>query len=189
MAFKVQVGPPQIAIHQGQTVLVTAPDGQISWPSDRGLYFCDTRVISAWAIYANGEPWDLLNGGAVAYDAARIFLTNRAFATEDGPIAARTLGLVLGPPYRRRDARGPRCHQLQPQPVRFNLEIAIRCRFRRHLRGEVQPHRAPRPHHHRGREPADACAPTYRNKRFLPRADRPPARRATARRRCTPTDG
>jgi hypothetical protein len=26
MAFKVQVGPPQIAIHQGQTVLVTDPD-------------------------------------------------------------------------------------------------------------------------------------------------------------------
>ena len=30
MSFKVQVGPPQISIHQGQTVLVTEPDGQIS---------------------------------------------------------------------------------------------------------------------------------------------------------------
>jgi hypothetical protein len=30
MAFKVQVGPPQIAIHQGQTVLVTDPDGTIT---------------------------------------------------------------------------------------------------------------------------------------------------------------
>ena len=59
MAFKVQVGPAQITIHQGQTVLVTAPDGQVSSPSVRGLYFRDTRVISAWAIYANGEPWDL----------------------------------------------------------------------------------------------------------------------------------
>jgi IS30 family transposase len=39
MAFKVQVGPAQIAIHQGQTVLVTEPDGQVNWPSDRGLYF------------------------------------------------------------------------------------------------------------------------------------------------------
>ena len=96
MAFKVQVGPAQIAIHQGQTVLVTKPDGQVNWPSTRGLYFRDTRVISAWAIYANGELWDLLNGGAIAYNAARIFLTNLAFVTEDGPIAARTLGLVIG---------------------------------------------------------------------------------------------
>src|SRR5882724_7317604 len=65
MSFKVQVGPAQIAIHQGQTVLLTETDGRVNWPSKCGLYFRDTRVISAWAIYANGELWDLLNGGAV----------------------------------------------------------------------------------------------------------------------------
>ena len=65
MPFKVQVGPPQIAIHQGQTVLVCEPDGKINWPSDKGLYFLDTRIISSWAIYANGEPWELLSGGPV----------------------------------------------------------------------------------------------------------------------------
>jgi hypothetical protein len=58
MSFKVQVGPAQIAIHQGQTVLVTEPDGQVRGQSTRGLYFRDTRVISTWAIYANGELWD-----------------------------------------------------------------------------------------------------------------------------------
>jgi hypothetical protein len=47
VGFKVQVGPAQIAIHQGQSVLVTKPDGQVSWPSERGLYFRDTRMISA----------------------------------------------------------------------------------------------------------------------------------------------
>ncbi len=47
MAFKVQVGPAQIAIHQGHTVLATEPNGQVNWPSERGLYFRDTRVISA----------------------------------------------------------------------------------------------------------------------------------------------
>ena len=89
MPFKVQVGPPQIAIHQAMTVLVTESDGQINWPSDKGLYFFDTRLISAWSVYANGTPWDLLNGGAVNFDAARIFLTNQAFVTEDGPIPGR----------------------------------------------------------------------------------------------------
>src|ERR1700756_5522872 len=90
MAFKVQVGPAQIAIHQGQSVLLMEPDGQVNGPSNRGLYFRDTRVISAWAIYANGEPWDLLNGGAIAPHAAPIF------EREDGPIAARPRGLVIG---------------------------------------------------------------------------------------------
>ena len=129
MAFKVQVGPAQIAIHQGQTILLTEPGGEINWPSKGGLYFRDTRVISAWAIYANGELWNLLNGGAVAPHAARIFQTNRAFASEDGPIAARTIGLVIG-----RYIDGGLHEDIDvtnnsQNPVRFNLEIAIRADF------------------------------------------------------------
>jgi glycogen debranching enzyme len=129
MSFKVHVGPPQITIHQGQTVLVTEPDGQITWPSEKGLYFLDTRVISNWAIYANGEPWELLNGGPVNYDAARIFLTNRAIPTEDGTILPRTLGLTIS-----RSIGGGLHEDLDitnnsMKPVRFQLEVAFRCDF------------------------------------------------------------
>ena len=130
MPFKVQVGPPQIAIHNAQTVLITDPDGQVGWPSRKGLYFLDTRVISAWAIYANGEPWDLLNGGAVTAHTARIHLTNRAFLTEDGAVPGAHPGLC------RSAARlGGGMHEdldvtnHGPKPVRFNLEIAIRSDF------------------------------------------------------------
>jgi glycogen debranching enzyme len=129
MAFKVQVGPPQIAMHQGQTVLVTEQDGQIRWPSDKGLYFLDTRVISSWSIYANGEPWELLNGGVVNYYAARIFLTNKSILTEEGTIAPRTLGLTIS-----RSVSGGLHEDLDisnnsMKPVRFQLEIALRCDF------------------------------------------------------------
>jgi glycogen debranching enzyme len=129
MAFKVQVGAAQIALHQGQTVLLTETDGRVNWPSKCGLYFRDTRVISAWAIFANGEQWDLLNGGAVAPQAARIFLTNRGFATEDGPVAARTLGLEIG-----RQVDGGLHEDIDitnnsQKPVRFNLEVAMRADF------------------------------------------------------------
>lgn len=129
MASKVQVGPAQIAIHQGQTVLVTDTDGQVKWPSKHGMYFRDTRVISAWAIYANGVPWDLLNGGAISAHAARIYQTNAAFQSEDGPIPARTLGLLIG-----RHIEGGMHEDIDVTnngltPVRFNLEIAIRADF------------------------------------------------------------
>jgi glycogen debranching enzyme len=129
MAFKVQVGPAQIALHQGQTVLLTETDGRVNWPSKCGLYFRDTRVISAWAIFANGEQWDLLNGGAVAPQAARIFLTNRTFTTEDGPVAGRTLGLEIG-----RQVDGGLHEDIDitnnsQKPVRFNLEVAMRADF------------------------------------------------------------
>ena len=129
MAFKVQVGPPQIAIHQGQTVLVTDQDGTITWPSEKGLYFLDTRIISNWAIYANGETWQLLNGGPISYYAARIYLTNKSILTEDGPIAPRTLGLTIS-----RSLSGGLHEDLDitnnsMKPVRFQLEVAFRCDF------------------------------------------------------------
>jgi glycogen debranching enzyme len=129
MTFKVQVGEPHIAIHQAETVLLTEPDGQINWPSKRGLFLRDTRLVSAWAIYANGEPWDLLNGGSIAPHAARMFQTNRTFLTEEGSVAARTLGLVIS-----RHVDGGLHEDIDitnnsRKPVRFNLEIAIRADF------------------------------------------------------------
>jgi glycogen debranching enzyme len=129
MPFKVQVGPHQISIHQGQTVLVSEPDGQIHWPSEKGLYFLDTRVISSWAIYANGEPWDLLNGGAITHYASRIYLTNRRILTTDGVIPQRELGLVIS-----RSISGGMHEDIDitnngMKRVRFQLEIAPRCDF------------------------------------------------------------
>ena len=129
MPFKVQVGPPQIAIHQAMTVLVTESDGQINWPSDKGLYFFDTRVISAWSVYANGTPWDLLNGGAVNFDAARIFLTNQPFLTEDGAIPSQTLAFEIARVLDHGLHEDLDITNHGQKPVRFNLEIAIRSDF------------------------------------------------------------
>ena len=59
----------------------------------------------------------------------RIFQTNRAFVTEDGPIQARTLGLTLS-----RHLGGGMHEDIDisnnsQKPVRFNLEIAARADF------------------------------------------------------------
>jgi glycogen debranching enzyme len=129
MPIEVQVGPPQIAIHQGQTVLISGEDGQIGWPTDKGLYFRDTRLISAWSIYANGEPWVLLNGGAIAYYASRMFLTNGDFLSREGPVAARSLSLIVS-----REIDGGMHEDLDitnygGSPARFSLELSLRCDF------------------------------------------------------------
>jgi glycogen debranching enzyme len=167
MPFKVEVGPPQIAIHHAQTVLITDTDGQVKWPSEKGLYFLDTRLVSAWAIYANGELWDLLNGGAVTADTARIHLTNRTFPTEDGAVPAQTLGFVIG-----RRLTGGMHEDLDitnhgRKHIRFNLEIAIRTDFADVF--EVKQHRIVR----RGRistewsESHQRLSTVYRNQDFV----------------------
>ncbi len=129
MAVEIKVGPAQLAIHQGHTVLISETDGQILWPTDKGLYFYDTRLISAYALYANGQVWDLLNSGAPAYYAARMFLTNRAFPSEGGDVPARTLSLVLS---RMIDGGMHETYAITNfgrALVRFNLEIAVRSDF------------------------------------------------------------
>jgi glycogen debranching enzyme len=129
MSFEIKVGPPQLAIHHGQSILVTEPNGEIAPPSDMGLYFYDTRLISSWRLYANGQSWDLLNSGSITYFAHRVYLTNRAILTEDGEIPPHTLGLVLS------RSIGEGLHEDIDvtnhglTPVRFNLEIAIRSDF------------------------------------------------------------
>jgi glycogen debranching enzyme len=129
VAVEIKVGPPQLAIHQGYTVLVTEPDGQIVWSTDKGLYFFDTRVISAYALYANGEAWDLLNSGAPSHFGAKVFLTNRGFPSEGGDVPAHTLSLVLtrvidGGMHESFTLTNYGCNL-----VHFNLELALRSDF------------------------------------------------------------
>ena len=59
--------------------------GRSGRQAKRDFYFNDTRLMSAWVIRANGEPWALLNGGAINYFAGRVFMVNRAFRAKSGP--------------------------------------------------------------------------------------------------------
>ena len=129
MPLEIKVGPPQLAIHQGHTVLITELDGQVVWPTDKGLYFFDTRLISAYALYANGQVFDLLNSGAPSYYAARIFLTNRAFPSERGDVPARSLSLVLSRAIEGGMHETYELTNFGRMAVHFNLEIAVRSDF------------------------------------------------------------
>ncbi len=129
MTVEISVGPPQLAIHQGFTVLVTEPDGSIGWPSDKGFYYNDTRLVSAYAVYANGQPWTLLNSGSPAYYGCRIFLTNQTVLSEGGEICPRSLSLVLS---RVIDGGMLELHEITNygrEPVAFNYEVSIRSDF------------------------------------------------------------
>ncbi len=167
MALEITVGPPQIAIHASGTVLITGQDGQIDWPSDKGLYHNDTRLLSAWQIFANGEPWELLNAGAVTFCAARVFLQNRAFLTMEGEVAGKTLNLSIGRQIDGGVREDLAIANYGQTPVCFNLEVVMRSDFADIF--EVKAQRIVR----RGRistewDEAAAClTTTYRNQDFV----------------------
>ncbi|MBZ9987649.1 amylo-alpha-1,6-glucosidase [Mesorhizobium sp. BH1-1-5] len=130
MTLEIAIGPPRLAINDGLSFLVTDQDGQITWPTHQGLYASDTRLMSSWQIYANGEPWDLLNSGNIAHFAAKIYLVNRLFETETGPVEAGNLGLIIG----RALGHGGLHEDFDlvnhgAEAVEFNLEVGIRCDF------------------------------------------------------------
>lgn len=129
MPLEINVGPPRLAINQGYEVLITDPDGQIRWPTDKGFYHRDTRIISSWQIYADGEPWELLNSSNIAYFANRIFLTNPVIHSGSGRVPEHTLSLSIS-----RSIDGGIHEDIDlvnygMDEVRFNLEISLRSDF------------------------------------------------------------
>ncbi len=129
MPIEIAVGPAQIVIHAGESVWPSDSDGQISEDGQKGLIFRDTRMIAIWQVFADGMPWELLAGGAVAPHAARVLLTNRGFLGRGGEVAARSLMLTL-----ERQIDGGVRETLviannSFSSVDFNLELVVRSDF------------------------------------------------------------
>jgi len=129
MSLEIKVGPPQLTVHQGYTVMVNDPDGQILAEGQKGLYFLDTRLISFWAMFADGVQWKLLNGGALAASAAQVYCTNPTVPTSTGNIPENKLGLILGRHIDGGMHEDIDITNYSLQKVCFNLEIALRSDF------------------------------------------------------------
>lgn len=129
MAVTVMVGPPVISINHESTFLVSEFDGSVTNASDQGLYSRDTRYISRYQLYIDGEPWTLLNSGAIAYYASRAYLINPTVPTQYGAIEAGTLGLVLSRTIGEALHEDIDIRNYSSQRRRFNLELQIRNDF------------------------------------------------------------
>jgi glycogen debranching enzyme len=129
VTLEIKVGPPQLTVHQGYTVMVSEPDGQIPDVGQNGLFFLDTRLICVWTLFADGVPWKLLNGGGLSGNSGRVFCTNPPIATADGLISENTLGLAFG---RRIDGGMHEDVEITnhgPEAVCLNLELVVRGDF------------------------------------------------------------
>ncbi len=194
MAFDISVGPAQLTINAGECVLITEPDGQVHQPSERGLFYRDTRLVSAWTVTVDGLPWTLLSSAVTEHFAAQAMMINPALPRDGGEVPKGTISLSLSRVYRRgRDARDPDAAQPPPGAGAPLADRPRRRRLRRHLRRQVAPPRQPGRHRdllvgrrrlpaHRPRQRPVPTRPVTRacRRRPAPRAAR---RRAVLRRR------
>jgi glycogen debranching enzyme len=129
MPVEVQVGPQGLTINHGSTFMISDLAGEISPRSEQGVFFRDTRFVSSYQIFANGQPWMLLGSGTPTHYLARIQLVNPFFKTETEDVAQGTIALAVT------RAVGEGIHEdldvtnFGPRPVRFNLELALRSDF------------------------------------------------------------
>lgn len=129
MPFKESVGPPILAINQGNTFMVTDIDGQIGEHAEGGLFANDTRFLSYYKIYSNDKEWQRLSSSQLTYSSVRICLVNQALLTEKGEIPAETLALTITRAIGRGVREELEVTNFSNQRVRFNLEIALRSDF------------------------------------------------------------
>jgi glycogen debranching enzyme len=128
MTFPVQVGPSTITINRDDRVLVSQPDGRVLGDSD-GFFTRDTRFISGYELFINGQRPILLGSTPVAFFSSRFEFTNDALVDAVGLVPRQTLGLRLD----RTVADG--VHEdydlvnYATRPVRLTIEIAIHSDF------------------------------------------------------------
>jgi len=127
--IEISVGPPVLTINQGNTFMVTDQNGEIAADSEQGVYGSDTRFVNYYAIFANGQSWTKLTSSATSYYAARIYLANQAFTTEDGDVPSGMLGLVISRSVTAGILEELDITNYSLQPVHFNLEVALRSDF------------------------------------------------------------
>ena len=129
MPVEISVGPPVLTISHGSTFMVTDLNGQIAPRTEQGVYAGDTRLLSHYALFANGKAWVRLSSSTISYFAARIYLTNPRITTETGDIREGTLALTVS------RAVGESIHEdldltnYGLHAVRFMLEIALGSDF------------------------------------------------------------
>ena len=129
MAIEVTVGPPLITINRGDTFVLSEADGCITASTDQGIYSRDTRYVSSYEIFADGERWILQNSGAIAYYASRTYLTNPKIVTEYGEIEAATVSLILDRAVYDGIQEDFEIHNYGMRRVRFSLELSLRTDF------------------------------------------------------------
>lgn len=129
MPVQISVGPPVIAINQGNTFMVTNLDGEIQADSEQGVFAGDTRFVSHYHYYCNGLRWHRLSSSATTYYSARLSLINDELNTHMGSIAPGTIAFQVNREIGNGINEDLEITNYSLEPVSFHLEIEIQSDF------------------------------------------------------------
>src|SRR5262249_37954073 len=114
---------------RGNTFVLSELDGSITAYTDQGIYSRDTRYVSNYEMFADGERWILQNSGAIAYYASRAYLTNPRIITECGDIERGALSLIFSRAVHDGIHEDLDIYNYSMKQARFSFEISLRTDF------------------------------------------------------------
>ena len=129
MTVQLSIGPPVITINQGDTFMVTNRDGEIAADSEHGLFSRDTRFVSYYRLFLNGNRWHPLSSSATNYYSARWELVNQKVDVEQGTIERGSIALSISRQADNGINENLQLVNYSANTVSFNLEIALRSDF------------------------------------------------------------
>ena len=173
VTLPIQVGPSTITMNRDDRFVVCQPDGRIERLAEEGFFARDTRFVSGYEVFLNGQRPALLNASPVQFYSSRFEYTNPELLDRDGVVPRNSLGSAHRPDGLRRRPRGLRPRQLRAAARPPDDRDRDRVRLRRHLRRQGRPARPPR-RDQRALVPLEPRAPDdLRPSRVRPRAGHP----------------
>ena len=95
MTLPIQVGPSTITMNRDDRFVVCQPDGRIERQAEEGFFARDTRFVSGYEVFLNGQRPVLLNASPVQFFSSRFEYTNPELLDRDGVVPRQSLAIRL----------------------------------------------------------------------------------------------
>jgi glycogen debranching enzyme len=129
VTFPVQVGPTSITINRDDRFLVCQPDGRILGGVDDGFFTRDTRFISGYDLYINGQRPVLLNSAPIQFFSSRYEFTNDELLDDAGRVPRHVLAIRVDRTVSGGIHEDIDIVSYASRPIRLTIEIAIASDF------------------------------------------------------------
>jgi glycogen debranching enzyme len=95
VTLPIQVGPSTITMNRDDRFVVCQPDGRIERQAEEGFFARDTRFVSGYELFINGQRPLLLNASPVQFYSSRFEYTNPELLDRDGVVPRQTIALRI----------------------------------------------------------------------------------------------
>ena len=95
MTLPIQVGPSTITMNRDDRFVVCQPDGRIDREAEEGFFARDTRFVSGYKLFINGQRPLLLNASPVLFYSSRFEYSNPELLDRDGVVPRQTIALRI----------------------------------------------------------------------------------------------